>query len=260
VSTPNRTGFRRLAAAALLGTCVSTGAAALTDPGTKLYDASLGTLPIPQGWASPLATAAETIQTDGMGNPVALLFDTTQTASNSLQDGNIRSNQILDTGAGFELSWRLRIVSEAHANTNRGGFSLILVGNQPEHALELAFWTDQVWAYDFLPFPTGFVHGPSYLVDTTIARDYRLRVQNHHYSLFVDNAAAFTGALVDYSAPIGPYDIPNALFFGDDTSSARAGVELEHITLSAIPLPGAFILCAPAFAALLVASRRRARA
>lgn len=241
--------------------------AAAAGVGTKLYDASLGTVPSAQGWFNPDTSgfptfspnATETILVNGGGNPYALQFDSTHTGSNGIQDGNSRTSQHLDTAAGFELSWRLRIVSETHANTNRGGFSLIMVGAQQQHALELAFWSDQVWAYDYAPSPIGFSHGPGYAVDTTSARNYRLRVLNHEYNLFVDNTLALSGALIDYDSslpdPFDPYNIANNIFFGDNTSSARAQVELEHITLSPIPLPGALLMAAPAL--LLVLGQRR---
>jgi hypothetical protein len=251
---------------ALLAAAVSHDAAA-AGVGSKLYDASLGSVPSAQGWFNPdtsafptfAPNATETILVNGGGNPYALQFDSTHTGSNSIQDGNSRADRNLDTAVGFELSWRLRLATETHATANRGGFSLIMVGAQQQHALELAFWTDQVWAYDFAVSPNTFSHGATYFVDTTTAHDYRLRVYNHAYSLLIDNLPALSGTLIDYDSPLpdpfDPYNIANNIFFGDDTSSARAKVELEYIALSPIPLPGAIVMAAPAF--FLVLRRRR---
>jgi hypothetical protein len=53
------------------------------------------------------------------------------------------------------------------------------------------------------------------------------------------------------------YEIPNFLFFGDDTGSASASISLKAVTLSAVPLPATAWLLALGLLGLLQRARRK---
>lgn len=235
-----------LALAACLG-CGPAVAATVT-----LFDATGNTLPDSQGWA--YFSIPATAQSVAGGT---LNFSTAGSAAT--QAGYARTDQPLDTAAGFDLGLvQLTVLSESHENTHRSGFSLIAIGSDPTRSLELAFWSGEVWAYAFTS--GAVVHGAGLTLDTTVAHDYTLRVRKNQWSLLVDGGAtALGGTLVDYTPavlPIDPYGIPNFLFFGDDTSSAAAAITLKAVTLSPVPLPATAWLLAFGLLGLLQPARR----
>lgn len=194
-----------------------------------LYDASANTLPSQQGWF--------TLTPPGTESVAGGVYRLDTTASAALQGGSARTSPFaLDTQAGFVLDVRLRLPTESHLSTNRAGFVLTVIGQDPTHSIELGFWTDRVWAYD-IPAPNTFVRGPDGLYDTQgAAHTYRVAVANQQYTVSADGQALFGGSLVDFtSAPFPIYHQPNAIFFGDDTSSAAALAQVALITLTALP-------------------------
>ena len=209
---------------------------------TLLYDATLSTLPSQQGW---LFVNNGTVNQSVTGGHYVL---DTHVDSNS-QAGNSRNlfplfpDPVLDTTSGFSLDLTLRVVAEEHSSNDRAGFSLLFVGQNPRQALELAFWANQVWAYDYT---SDFTHGPTYVIDTTDRlHNYGLQVQNGFYQLFVDGVGYLNGSLVDYTPaaagagffnPRRVYGIPNLLFFGDDTSRAGSQVEIAGLRITPFPL------------------------
>ena len=104
-----------------------------------LYDGAAGTLPAVQGWL-PLKVGASPAQGVAGG---AYRLDTTGTGV--LYFGNALAGAVmLDTAAGFDLPFGLRVLSEAHTSDNRSGYSVVLIGADTSRALELAFWHDAV--------------------------------------------------------------------------------------------------------------------
>jgi hypothetical protein len=144
---------------------------------------------------------------------------------------------VLNTATGFSLSFNLQVLSESHVTTNRAGFSVIAVGNDPAHAIELAFWNDRVWAYAYdASAPDHFVHGTEALFNTTsTSHTFELQVLNQQFALQADGHTLFTGALANYTAQGAPYNVSNFLFFGDNTSRASANVLLGAVSLGAAP-------------------------
>jgi hypothetical protein len=258
----NRLAVGRRTARGVVSVALLLAAAASPAPlaAATLYDAALGSLPSAQGWTFAGSGATQSVAGG------SYTFDTT--ASNAGQAGNVRalSDNLLDTGAGFDLGIRLRVVSETHDGTNgpnRAGFSLLLVGDNPAYSLELAFWESEVWAYSY---DAGFQKGAAQAsIDTTGEfRDYLLSVQSNAYALYADGTALFGGPLQDYRAGISLanpatliYGSSNTLFFGDDTTSARGLVEIQTVSLTSVPVPAALPLFASALLALPALRRRR---
>lgn len=212
---------------ALAGLCLASAAQAVT-----LYDPAQG-LPSAQGWLyTGLGTA-----TQGLSGG---MYSLDTSASAATQWGNARtlSSTPLDTAAGFDLDFSLRVISEAHGtNLNRAGFSLIVIGQDPAHSLELAFWTDTVWAYHYDTATSSFTHGVSTALNTGPPRDYTLQVRNQQFTLLTGTTVLLTGPLENYTAQGLPYTTPNFVFFGDDTSSASALVRVGAIALTPVPEP-----------------------
>ncbi len=210
-----------------------------------LYDSSLGTTPSAQGWFS--------LNTGGSFGMSSGAY-TMDTSSNELfQAGNSRTGLPLNTMTGFSLNLDLRIDTENHSDPNRAGFSFITIGQDPTQAIEVAFWEDRVWVYDYVA--GDFVKGVEYEIDTTVRRDYRLEVANHQFELFVDNNLGISGSMVNYS-PFGPpYSVPSTLIFGDDTTSGSSSVEIYSI--QTVPIPPALLLFAAGFGLLQVTARRK---
>ena len=238
-------------AAALCGALAALPAAAVT-----LYDPGLASLPTAQGWQALTAGAAAT---QGLAGG-AYTLDTTG-AGVALWGNSRLSPLLLDTDAGFVLSFSLQMLSESHSSANRAGYSVVLVGNDPGKSLELAFWADHVWAQSYDAAQADrFVHGQDAAWDSTSApHHYSLLVQHQQFSLSSDGTALLSGALVDYSAAGLPYSLPNFVFFGDNSSRGSATSALGLVTVTAVPEPAAGGLLAAGLAGLAGLAWRRAR-
>lgn len=165
---------------------------------------------------------------------------------------------VLNRALGFELGFRVQLNSESHVSNSRAGYSVLLLGSDAK-GIEIGFWTDQVWAQN-----VGFTKGESASLDTTVARDYRLQIVNDNYQLFHGDQSVLTGAVRAYGTPSVPYELPNYVFLGDNTTSARADVIQGAITLqsnlSSVPEPtGLLMLGATGIGLWLGGCRRRRR-
>ncbi len=252
----------RLMFFAALG-AVFTASAAGAAPIT-LYDAAAGSLPSAQGWAF-IDPSGQSSQSVAGG-----VYSFDSTAANSISAGASRLDQSLDTQAGFTLTLEdFQVISQTSGSTNRAGFSLLFIGSNPSEGLELAFWEDRVWIYDYST-ATDFTQGIGYSADlTSDPADYALTVANGGFTLTIDNAVqALTGSLVDYSPAASPgspnwslprlvYGTPNFLFFGDNTSQSQSAVQFSALTFESLPIPvvGAAALL-PLGGALMLCRRR----
>ena len=213
---------------------------------TTLYTPN-GTSPGTQGWvAAILPGATET--------PIAGSVNLNTTLSAALYSGYGRIDIPLDRTVGYTLNFTAQLpisTTAASAEKNgdslpdRAGFSVILV-NSDLKAIELGFLANSIFAQEDgtrqttpsvqastgSPTSTLFTQGESVTYNTATQTNYSLTVQGNTYTLSANGTAILTGNLRDYSAapstpPLpNPYIVPNTIFFGDDTTSASASVNL----------------------------------
>ncbi len=201
-------------------------AVALRVQGQVLFDGVQGTPPSGQGWTF-LALPALASETFANG---AARLDTT--ASGSIFAGWSRvSPAPLDRSLGFAVEMEFELESETHASTNRAGLSLIVLGADRK-GLELGIWTNRLWAQADSPMFTQ-AEG----VETAVIggwRTLRLSVLGDDYTVAFDGAQVLNGKVRDYTpftGAIDPYETPNFLFIGDDTTSARGAYRLRRVRL-----------------------------
>lgn len=202
-----------------------------------LYNGAFGGTPNDQGFTYIVSGTASSTASSGVTT-----LDTTL-ANNSTQAGYFNtfpplpvsaSFPVLNRATGYTLRFTAQVITETHANNNRAGFSVIALSSD-NRGIELGFWNNRIWAQNGGISPGLFTQGEGTTFDTTPNLiPYELRVLGGAYSLVVSNTEILSGSLRDYTAFSGfpdVYEIPNFLFFGDDTSSARAIVNLSNISV-----------------------------
>ena len=228
----------RWATAAVLAAALVPASAQVTL--TELYLPSNGT-PLAQGWL-PLIQG-----TPGTTSLQPDSFQLNTLADLNTQHGYARTSPVaLDTAIGFQLTFNLRVDGSSSSSVNRGGYSLVLVGNDPAKALELVFLTNEVFVYDYVPGDADrFVRGASAGITPFVPNSYVLTVANDSFNLNVSGQNLLSGPLVDYSAQGLPYTTPNFVFFGDDTSRAASNAYLGPLVLATtVPEPASALLWA----------------
>jgi hypothetical protein len=196
-----------------------------------LYDGSLGTTPVAQGL--PYASVPFLDYYTTAGGVTTL--DTS--ADNGIYAGFVtQSVQPLDRTAGYTIRFDIRVASSDFANASRAGFSVIALSSDRK-GIELGFHANEIFAQGDSPL---FVRVEETAFDTTAALTrYDLEVLGDSYTLKANGITKLTGPLRDYTpfaGPIDPYETPNFLFFGDDTTSARGRTEISYIA-TAVPEP-----------------------
>jgi hypothetical protein len=211
-----------------------------------LYDAALGGTPETQGrlaYRDSRAAAAVHSFMDG----VTTLDTMANQADAAGYFADPRALPALDRQRGYALRFRVQVLEEYHADSDkdgdgigdRAGFSVIALSNDTK-GIEIGFWKDQVWAQQDgaaePPAGTLFTHAEGVAFDTTSAMvDYTLAVRGDEYELSGDGALILRGRLRDYTSfegPVNPYRTPNFIFLGDDTGSARAVIRLAYVALT----------------------------
>jgi len=173
------------------------------------------------------------------------------------------SGIVLDRQTGFSLDFSVKINSESHSYNDRAGFSFLVI-TADLMGIELGFWENEVWAQSDNPL---FTHAESANISAYLMNEYTLEVLNGAYSLYVDNVLALTGDLRNYSSWVNPldgghkpYDIPNFLFFGDNTSSAKSSVSISKIemNINSVPEPSALFFFLSGIICLVFGKKRLA--
>ena len=142
---------------------------------------------------------------------------------------------ILDRPAGFKVDFTLQIENESHRNNDRSGFSLIIL-SEDARGIELAFWENEIWAQSDSNTGGLFKHGEGVTFPTnTDLIEYQLTVTGDTYTLTANSQSVLSGPVRDYSEFDGfpdPYETPNFLFLGDNTTSAQARVQLSFVSIT----------------------------
>jgi hypothetical protein len=191
-----------------------------------LFDGGLGTPPSGQAWTF-IALPSLASETFAEG---AARLDTT--VSGSIFAGWSRQAPVpLDRSTGFSVQMEFLLESESHASTNRAGLSMIVLG-QDRKGLEIGIWTNRVWVQADSPM---FTQGEGAELGISGGwRTLRLSVAGDSYRLSLDGAEVLGGVVRDYTPFVGtidPYETPNFLFIGDDTTSARGAYRLRKVEL-----------------------------
>jgi hypothetical protein len=197
-----------------------------------LYDAALGGTPDTQGMLyQTIALSA----TQTFSNGVTILDTTPRRGDSAGYFGNSARVPALDRTSGYTLTFEVQVESEDHgSNNNRAGLSVIALSSDTR-GIELGFWADHVWAQE-----GGTTNLFTHAEDTSFATttgliSYTLAIRGDSYSLAANGSPILTGALRDYSAFVGVpdvYEIPNFIFIGDDTGSARARIRLAALAVA----------------------------
>lgn len=146
----------------------------------------------------------------------------------------------LDRNAGYDLSFTVKINSQFNDGTNgpyRAGFSIIVLSSDKQ-GIEIGFRTTDIFSQVNSSFnsisPAEQITGVSSLLSSLTT--YNLNVSGNNYTLTNGATTLLSGLLRDYTAATGVgsdvYRTPNFVFLGDDTTSARAKIDLKSITLS----------------------------
>ena len=228
---------------------------------TMLFDGALDTLPTAQGWTYLNLPGGITPTADATNNITNL---NTSTSSTSLA-GFFRNDQTLDAAQGFVVNFNAEVLAEAtetSANKNgdgkddRAGFSIIVVSSDKTKAIELGFnkvgsqlsifaqedGTSQADPASAPNSSTGspltlFTQAESALFTPTAGlNSYDLAVSGNTYTLYANGTAILSGKLRNYTAFSGsydPYETPNLIFLGDDTTSAKANINLGSVKITA---------------------------
>ena len=191
-----------------------------------LYDPTLGTLPNAQGWnyvSLPFSTPISLVGQEAR-------LDTTSILGVSAGFSRI-SPTVLDRTAGVTLRLNLRVLEENHGTrVDRSGCSVIVLGSDKK-GIELGFWKDRVWAQSDSPL---FTHAEEALWPNVDSHVFELTLQGATYTLGVGGKTVLTGPIRDYTPFVGlldPYETPNFVFIGDNTTSAGASIGLGRVEL-----------------------------
>ena len=196
-----------------------------------LYDGTQGTLPGEQSFlylALPSQGPTQVISQN------STILNTTLPPSDSA--GYFGTTiPTLDRTQGYQIHLTLQLITETHTSAHRAGFSLISL-SQDLQGIELGFWSDEIWAQHDDTTGTLFTHAEGIPFNTTPNLiTYTLTITQDNYILQANSTTILTGPLRDYtnfSGTIDPYESPNLLFLGDNTSSAAAIIKLARIAIT----------------------------
>ena len=143
---------------------------------------------------------------------------------------------LLDRTAGFQVNFTLQVERESHAENDRAGFSVIIL-DQEAKGIELAFWEDEIWAQNDDHTGELFTHGEGVAFAAAAGlTEYQVTIIGDSYTLTVNSTPLLSGPVRDYSNFDGfpdPYETPNFLFWGDDTTDAYAHARLSFVSITA---------------------------
>lgn len=249
-------GLRGAVAALALATSVSATAATQV-----LYDPAVtNTNPALAGWlagsVNPLLVTANYGSQGALITPL-LPLGNSSVAGYSNYSFDLVSNShaplvnaafpVLNSGAGFRLGFGMDLDNESHSgNPDRAGFSVTLIGSDLK-GVEIGFQSDRIFAQSLSgnSFVASTNPGESTTSASLVNAAFRpnrwdLAVTGGTYALTLGNQTVISGATHDYSSYIGngqnAYRTPNFVFFGDNTTSARADFTFSYAAITT-PVP-----------------------
>ncbi|HKI53362.1 MAG TPA: hypothetical protein VJ987_04500 [Anaerolineales bacterium] len=202
-----------------------------------LYDANLGETPSAPAMnfiGFPTGAASLTYLDGGT------VLDTTELGSDAYagwvsNEASVSGFPSLDRTIGFQVDFTMQMEKELHQNNNRTGFSVIVLSDDAM-GVELAFWENEIWAQSDENTGGLFKHGEGTSFATTAAfTEYQISILDDNYTLTANAQPILTGPVRDYSGFEGfpdPYETPNFLFVGDDTTSAQARISLRFLSVT----------------------------
>lgn len=217
-----------------------------TAGATVLYDGSSGKPGLPY-WLYATDPSSGALATETFFGGVTTLDTTPDSGADDMKEkaGYSSSNPIvpiIDRNTGYTVRFDVQVPTENHANNDRSGFSLIVLGHD-NLGVELSFWEDRIFAKSDV-----FVHAEGQPWNTSAAlTQYELRVFGDDYSLWSGTQSIISGPLRDYSGPSLPYDLTNYLFLGDNTTTAEAILNLSYVEVTTgrpTPEPSTLVLAA----------------
>lgn len=147
----------------------------------------------------------------------------------------------LDQKNGYSIFFNLSLDTANDffdQNNNRAAFSITVIGAEKK-GIEIGFDSDQIFAQN-----ENFTQGEIQSWATNVSRDYQLTVSENSYKLLANTdeglSTIINGSLRNYnfdplnSSPslnFNPYEIPNFLFFGDNTGEAHGTFTLGKIAV-----------------------------
>jgi len=207
-----------------------------TNTTITLYDGSLGGRPDQQGLFFvnlPLGSAGHTFA----GGLTTL--DTTTSdeiyAGYPMEPTTVITVPVMDRTETYTITFSVQIESEAHdSDDDRAGFSLIALSDDVK-GIELGFWSNEIWAQHDDTTGDLFTHAEGISITTSALTTYTLMIITDTYTLAASGTPILTGPLRDYTnfvGPFDPYETPNFIFLGDDTTSARARIKFRYLAIT----------------------------
>lgn len=241
-----------------------------TAKASALYNGAIGTppnnRPADQGWTyvakNPFRPTGLSTQTSDSAGTVF-----SSTSNNNIESGYGWTATPLNASTGYNLRFNLQLLQEFRNASNdpinpadlngdgkddRAGLSILVVSTDTTKAIELGFFVDRIWAQEGGPTkPPRFTQAEGAAFDTrTNVNQYDLSILNNNYFLYANGnytTPLLTGLLRNYTAeviiPVNPYTTPNAIFIGDNTTTASAQFRLNQVAYSSsaiVPVPFAF--------------------
>jgi hypothetical protein len=140
---------------------------------------------------------------------------------------------ILDRTEGVQVNLTVQVESESHTRDTRSGLSLIVL-DKDKKGIELSFGENEIWAKSDDNTGGLFARGEDVAFATTGMVAYQLTLIGDTYTLTANGQTLLTGPIRDYTSFDGfpdPYETPNFLFLGDNTTSAQARIRLQFVSV-----------------------------
>lgn len=211
-------------------------------------------------WLTPGALLSTGLPTVLDGTPVTGGVQIDSNANNAEYSGYSNYNPLtssfvnssfptLDQNTGYSIFFNVALDTTNDfsdtSDNNRAAFSITAIG-AGNAGIEIGFDSNQIFAQN-----SNFTQAEAQAFTTSNSTDYQLTVLGNSYQLLADTGSGFApvinGSLRTYifdpsasNPPLGsfnPYEIPNFLFFGDNTGQAHGTFTLGEISVETVSVP-----------------------